>query len=189
MKPIQKLSLLPAMMMITGMITMQSCTPPSTQPAAEMTHGPEITKAVCVLYPTETDSVSGIVTFTKTDSGIMIQAEVKGLTPGKHGFHIHQWGDCSDPQGKSAGGHYNPEGTEHGAPHGNMRHVGDLGNITADDTGHATLTLLDTELTLNGPHTIIGRGMIVHAGEDDLVSQPTGNAGARVACGVIGVAE
>ena len=148
-----------------------------------------ITNAVCVLHPTEGNDVSGIVTFTKTEGGIHIVANVSGLTPGKHGFHIHQYGDCSLPNGKSAGGHFNPDNKKHGAPGDAERHVGDLGNLVADENGNAHYERTDTFISFEGPHSIIGRGIIVHAGEDDLTSQPTGAAGARVACGVIGISK
>lgn len=148
-----------------------------------------ITKAVCVLYPTEGNEVMGTVTFTKADSGVVVVADVQGLTPGKHGFHVHQYGDCSAPDGKSAGGHFNPEDKDHGGPHADMRHVGDLGNLEADQDGKAHYEMTDTKISLSGEHSIIGRAIVVHAGEDDLSSQPTGAAGARVACGVIGIAQ
>jgi Cu-Zn family superoxide dismutase len=141
------------------------------------------------LHPTEGNDVHGIVTFTRSGSNIKIVADVDGLTTGKHGFHIHQWGDCSKPDGTSAGGHFNPENKDHGGVDDMNRHVGDLGNITADENGHAHLEMEDNVISFSGKHSIIGRGIIVHAGEDDLKSQPTGAAGARVACGVIGIAE
>ncbi len=150
---------------------------------------PEINKAVCVLHPTEGNNVSGTVTFTSSGSGVKVVADLQGLAPGKHGFHIHQYGDCSAPDGTSAGGHFNPEGVNHGGPDADVRHVGDLGNVEADADGNAHLELEDQMLSFSGPHSIIGRGIIVHAGEDDLTSQPTGDAGARVACGVIGIAD
>jgi Cu-Zn family superoxide dismutase len=145
--------------------------------------------AVCILYPTEGNETSGIVKFTRTSDGIRIVADVNGLTPGKHGFHIHEFGDCSSLDGKSAGGHFNPDNKKHGAPDDLERHVGDLGNLVAGDDGKAHYERLDKVISLNGPNSIIGRGIIVHAGEDDLTSQPTGNAGARLACGVIGLAK
>ncbi len=162
----------------------------SMQSATNVTE-PEATvnKAVCVLHPTEGNDVHGLVTFTRSGSDIKIVADIEGLAPGKHGFHIHQWGDCSAPDGTSAGGHFNPENTEHGGPSDAERHVGDLGNITAGDDGTAHLEMTDSMIAFSGKHSIIGRGIIVHAGEDDLTSQPTGAAGARVACGVIGIAE
>lgn len=162
----------------------------STQPETNVVD-PEVTvsKAVCVLHPTEGNDVHGLVTFTRTGSDIRIVADVEGLTPGEHGFHIHQWGDCSNLDGTSAGGHFNPESTNHGGPSDAERHVGDLGNITAGEDGTAHLELTDSMIDFSGKHNIIGRAIIVHAGEDDLTSQPTGAAGARVACGVIGIAE
>ena len=157
--------------------------------AHEMKEAVKITKAICVLYPTEGSTVQGEVIFTQTDDGIHVKASLSGLSEGRHGFHIHQYGDCSGADGKTAGGHFNPEDKEHGAPDDEMRHVGDLGNVEAEADGTAMLEYTDSHLTFHGSHSIIGRGIIVHAGEDDLVSQPTGNAGARVACGVIGIAE
>ena len=147
------------------------------------------TRAVAVLHPTAGNEVSGIVTFTTTDKGLKIVADLEGLTPGKHGFHIHEYGDCSALDATSAGGHFNPFNKNHGAPTSMDRHAGDLGNITADETGKAHLDWTDPILKLGGPNSIIGRAVIVHANEDDLHSQPTGNAGPRVACGVIGLAK
>lgn len=146
-------------------------------------------KAICVLYPTEGNDVSGTVTFTREGDDVKIIAEVEGLTPGKHGFHIHEFGDCSASDGTTAGGHYNPENVEHAGPNDAVRHIGDLGNLEADENGNAYLEYTDDMISLHGEHSIIGRGIIVHAGEDDLTSQPTGAAGARVACGVIGIDE
>jgi Cu-Zn family superoxide dismutase len=145
--------------------------------------------AVAVLKPTQGNNVSGTVTFVQKEGHILVSARVTGLTPGKHGFHIHQYGDCSDPKGKSAGGHFNPAGHQHGGPASAKRHVGDLGNLTADQNGSAAKEFKDSVLKLSGPHSILGRGVIVHAKADDLKSQPTGAAGARVACGVVGVAK
>jgi len=149
----------------------------------------DLLSAVCILHPTEGNEVSGIVTFTKTDDGMKIVANLEGLAPGKHGFHIHEYGDCSRLDGKSAGGHFNPDGKKHGAPNSEERHVGDLGNLLANEEGKAYYEMIDSYISFSGPHSIIGRAIIVHAGEDDLTSQPTGAAGARVACGVIGLAK
>ena len=148
-----------------------------------------VTKAVCVLHPTEGNNVTGVVTFTKTDKGMHVVADVHGLAPGKHGFHIHQYGDCTAADGTSTGGHFNPDNMKHGGPMDKVRHEGDMGNIEADAKGDAHLDYVDPMLSFEGEHSIIGRGIIVHAGEDDLKSQPTGAAGARVACGVIGIAK
>lgn len=149
----------------------------------------KINKAVCVLYPTQGNNVTGVITFTKTDEGIKFVADIQGLSAGKHGFHIHEFGDCSATDGTSAGGHFNPEGKNHGAPMDMARHAGDLGNLTADENGIAHLEYIDKMIEFEGEHSIIGRSIIVHQNEDDLKTQPTGNAGARVACGVIGVGK
>jgi Cu-Zn family superoxide dismutase len=155
--------------------------------SAVIQEGPEITKAIAVLHPTKMSTISGNIIFTREDNGIHIIAEINGLSPGKHGFHIHEFGDCSADDATSAGGHFNPENVEHGSPDARIRHVGDLGNIEvgADSSGH--YDRVDTVITFSGLHSIIGRSVVVHEGEDDLTSQPTGNAGSRLGCGVIGI--
>lgn len=146
--------------------------------------------AVAELEPTEGFEAQGTVTFTQVEEGIFVVVDVEGLSgPGERGFHIHEHGDCSAPDGTSAGGHFNPEGASHGAPDGEERHVGDLGNLSVDEDGAAMTEFLDTHLSFEGSTSIIGRGVIIHAGEDDLESQPTGDAGGRVACGVIRAVE
>jgi len=149
----------------------------------------EVTKAVAVLHPTEGNKVHGVVTFAQAGANVKVVAHIEGLTPGKHGFHIHEWGDCSSKDGSAAGGHYNPAGAPHAAPDAAQRHAGDLGNIEANQDGVAHLEFNDSVMKMSGPGSIIGRGMIVHANPDDLKTQPTGNAGGRLACGVIGVAK
>jgi Cu-Zn family superoxide dismutase len=144
-------------------------------------------KAVAVLHPTEGNTARGIVELQRSGSGTTITIRMEGLSPGKHGFHIHQYGDCSSLDGKSAGGHYNPEEARHGGPADKDRHVGDLGNILAGLDGKAVVEILDQRVALDGPHSVIGRAIVVHGGADDLSSQPAGAAGARVACGVIGI--
>ena len=149
----------------------------------------EPSKAIAVLHPTEGSNVHGIVTFTKSGETMKVVADLTGLTPGKHGFHIHEYGDCSSPDAKSAGGHFNPTNSPHAGHDAAQRHVGDMGNIEADASGKAHLELSDNLMTMSGEKSIIGRGVIVHEKADDLHSQPTGDAGGRVACGVIGVAK
>ncbi len=149
----------------------------------------KISHAVCVLHPTEGNVVKGTVWFTEEDGKISIKAELEGLTEGKHGFHIHEYGDCTAADGTSAGGHFNPEGVDHSAHGDAIRHVGDMGNITVGSDGKASLSVRDDKMSFRGKNSIIGRSIIVHAGEDDLKSQPTGDAGGRVACGVIGIAK
>lgn len=148
-----------------------------------------ITKAICVMTPTEGHEVKGLITFTQTDDGILIEADIEGLSEGNHGFHIHEWGDISKSDGTSAGGHFNPDNTDHAGPGDAIRHAGDLGNITADENGKAHYRQIDSLISFTGKNNIIGRSVIIHVGEDDLVSQPTGDAGGRVAQGVIGVAQ
>jgi Cu-Zn family superoxide dismutase len=112
-------------------------------------------------------------------------ATLEGLPPGEHGFHVHENGDCSAPDASSAGGHFNPTQHPHGAPEAPERHMGDLGNITADAGGKAQVTRTFTGVQLDGDNGIVGKAVIVHAAPDDFKTQPTGNAGARLACGVI----
>ena len=149
----------------------------------------EPTKAIAVIHPASGSQVTGTITFTKKDDAILVVADVTGLTPGKHGFHIHEFGDCSAPDATSAGGHFNPTHKQHGAPDAAEHQAGDLGNLQADASGKAHLELRDSTMMLSGENSIIGRAVIVHAKEDDLKSQPVGNAGGRLACGVIGVAK
>lgn len=145
------------------------------------------TAAIAVLVPGSDSHVSGTVNFTQEDGGVHVVADISGLTPGKHGFHIHEKGDLSKPDLSSAGGHFNPEGHHHADRTASERHVGDLGNLEADANGHATVDFVDPALQLSGPHSIIGRAVIVHAKADDLKSQPAGDAGPRIGGGVIGI--
>ena len=139
--------------------------------------------AIAVLSPTEGNDLQGTVTFIQTPEGVRVQANLTGLTAGtEHGFHVHQYGDCSASDGTSAGGHFNPHGADHAGPDAASRHVGDLGN------SEATYDRVDTQLAFEGESSIIGRAVIVHGGTDDLSSQPSGAAGPRIACGVIGIA-
>ena len=140
--------------------------------------------AMAELNPTAGQTVRGTVHFTQVGKQVHVVAEVQGLTPGKHGFHVHETGDCSAPDAKSAGGHFNPMGMKHGAPDDAQRHEGDLGNLIADASGNAHYERMDSSLSFEGTNSIVGRAVIVHAGMDDM-TQPVGNAGARVACGVI----
>jgi len=150
----------------------------------------DVDRAVCAIHGTAgNESVHGTVTFTDRAGGVLIEAKVSGLTPGAHGFHIHQFGDVTGLDGKSAGGHFNPDDEPHAGPNDRHRHVGDLGNLVADAQGNATYSRFDDEVRLRGGHGVIGRAIVIHAGEDDLESQPTGAAGSRVGYGVIGVAK
>jgi Cu-Zn family superoxide dismutase len=141
--------------------------------------------AVAVLSPAPNGKVKGEVRFTEEAEGIRVTANVEGLTPGKHGFHIHEKGDCSPPDFTSAGGHFNPTASKHGSPSDREHHVGDFGNLEANDQGVARLERVFAWLTFKGTNSILNKAVIVHEKADDLTTQPTGNAGGRLACGVI----
>eukprot|EP00164_Ancoracysta_twista_P005477 GFYU01007512.1.p2 GENE.GFYU01007512.1~~GFYU01007512.1.p2 ORF type:complete len:192 (+),score=49.57 GFYU01007512.1:77-652(+) len=151
--------------------------------------------AVCILHPDGGSGVSGVVRLSQGSGGqTKIEGKITGLAPGKHGFHIHEYGDLTEGC-KTAGGHYNPQKKDHGGPFSKNRHVGDLGNVVADKTGLALISHTDKHVQLAGDTSVIGRSLVVHADEDDLGkgghadSKTTGHAGARVACGVIGLAK
>jgi Cu-Zn family superoxide dismutase len=149
----------------------------------------EVLKAVAVVHPASGSKVHGEITFTQKGDTVEIKGEVMGLKPGKHAFHVHEFGDCSSHDAMSTGGHFNPTKMKHGAPDAEERHVGDLGNITADDDGKAKINFKDKIISLHGKNSIIGRAVIIHADADDFKTQPTGNAGARVGSGVVGWAN
>jgi len=145
--------------------------------------------ATAVMNPTEGSKVQGVAHFAKDGEGVRITVNIEGLSPGPHGFHIHEFGDCTSPDASSAGGHFNPTGMPHGGPNAEMHHVGDLGNLVADSNGLAKLEVTNNVLSFEGLNSVIGRSVIVHAQADDLKTQPAGASGARVACGVIGIAK
>ena len=161
--------------------------------AAEHEHGEAwaaVKQAVAVLHPTAGNKCHGTVRFTQDGDSVKVVADIEGLVPGqKHAFHIHQFGDCSTSDGMSASGHYNPENHQHGLPETDNRHAGDLGNLQADNDGKAHYEITVKNISVAGlKNPIVGRGVIVHAKVDD-GGQPVGNAGARIACSVIGVAN
>jgi Cu-Zn family superoxide dismutase len=142
------------------------------------------------LMPTEGYTATAVVHFDEVAGGLVqVSAQIQGLEPGPHGFHIHETGDCSSPDASSAGDHFSPQ--QHPHPHGaptdsaKERHAGDLGNVIANDNGIVVLTDKTFEIDLNGPNSIVGRAVILHEREDDLKTQPAGDAGNPVACGVI----
>ncbi len=149
-----------------------------------------VEKAVAVMHPTQGNRTSGVVSFEQTGEFVKIVADIKGLKPNaKHAIHVHALGDCSAPDAKSAGSHYNPSGHPHGSPRNPVRHAGDLGNLVADNRGEAHYELTVHNISIAGlRNPVIGRAVIIHAGEDKFV-QPTGAAGPRIACGCIGVAK
>ncbi len=142
-------------------------------------------KYICELKATQGNQVKGFVKFIQRKHSVTIRAHVVGLTPGKHGFHIHECGDCSAPDGSSAKGHFNPGKHHHGGPSAEERHAGDLGNLNANDKGVAEYERTDSTIHMTGGDSILNKAVIVHEKVDDYKTQPTGNAGARIACGVI----
>ncbi|MNV25863.1 Superoxide dismutase-like protein YojM precursor [compost metagenome] len=141
------------------------------------------------LAATQGNDVKGTVTFSVVDGKVHVKGQVSGLKPNsEHGFHIHEKGDCSAPDGASAGGHFNPSKEDHGSVASEPHHGGDMPNIKADAQGNAVVDApVSTNVNIGkgDGFDIIGRGLIVHADADDYKTQPTGNAGARLACAVI----
>lgn len=143
-------------------------------------------RAQAVMQPTAGSSVAGEVVFGEVGSKVRVVTEIHGLAPGAHGFHIHEHGDCSATDGSSAGGHFNPTGRLHGNPDLTEHHGGDMPQLIADANGHARLVAyLDGVRLGEGAGNIAGRSVVVHAAADDFKTQPAGNSGARLACGVI----
>lgn len=143
--------------------------------------------ATAKLAPTKGNTTSGSVSFRQSGARVMVSAAVSGLKPGgEHGFHVHEKGDCSSGDGMSTGGHFNPQGKRHGGYPSAERHGGDMPNLRADQYGNASFSVeLDNVTVADGPTSVVGKGVIVHAMADDYKTQPTGNAGARLACGVV----
>ena len=148
--------------------------------------GADGARAVAVLEPTKGNSAAGTVTFTQQGPRVQVNARVTGLKANaEHGFHVHEKGDCSSPDGMSTGGHFNPGGKPHGPPDAE-HHAGDMPSLKGDAQGRADVKFRLTGVSIgSGAADIVGRGLIVHAQPDDYKTQPTGNAGARLACGVI----
>jgi Cu-Zn family superoxide dismutase len=146
------------------------------------------TSAVAYLEPTKGNMAAGRIAFVQQGDKVVISGAVTGLKKdAEHGFHVHEKGDCSSGDGMSAGGHFNPGGKPHGHHGSAERHVGDMPNLKADAYGNATVSSESTLMSVGsgGPNDIVGKGLIVHKDPDDYKTQPTGNAGARVACAVI----
>lgn len=143
------------------------------------------TKAQAVLKTQPGSKLKGLIHFTEKDGVIKVQTMVEGLKPGPHGFHIHEVGDCSAKDFSSAGGHFNPTQEPHAGHDSKSRHVGDLGNLIANNKGTANTTITLENASFSGPNSILGRSVIIHQDKDDLKSQPAGNSGPRIACGII----
>lgn len=170
-----------ALAMASGLSTAQDQQQPADHHQSAEMDLPKL--GIAVLMPTKGSKVRGNLRLVQAGDELRITGRVNNLTPGEHGFHIHQFGDRRGPDGTASGGHFNPTGHEHGAP-GSTSHAGDLGNITANEQGVAKVDITTTDTKL---HFVLGRAFVVHAGKDDLSSQPSGDAGGRVAVGVIGI--
>jgi Cu-Zn family superoxide dismutase len=143
--------------------------------------------AMTMLAPSASASTAqGMVHFQQlADGSVDVQADLTGVPAGTHGFHVHDKGDCGD-NGNAAGGHYNPTSMPHGAPDTASHHAGDFGNVTADANGDVHAHFTTRAITISaGPTSVVGHAVILHANADDLTTQPSGNAGARIACGVV----
>jgi Cu-Zn family superoxide dismutase len=153
---------------------------PAAQPAASMT-------ATATFQAAEGMALDGAIEFTQDAGGVRVTAKLNGVQrAGLHGLHLHETGDCTAHDFTSAGGHFNPTGAPHGCPGDDVRHAGDFGNIeiAADGSGNLDLTT-DMVTVAEGPTSVVGKAVILHEGEDDCVTQPTGNAGGRLACAVV----
>jgi superoxide dismutase, Cu-Zn family len=184
----KKLTLLTGTMLF---FLLSACGPQEHDEMADRDMGydePSVELAVVVIHPTEGNDAEGVVTFTHEDDGVRVHAEISGLDAGgTHGFHIHEYGDCRASDAESAGGHFNPTDQDHGGPMDDERHIGDMGNLEANEDGVAEYEYLDDKIELGGANSVIGYAVVVHEQRDDLESQPVGDAGGRIGCGVIGV--
>jgi Cu-Zn family superoxide dismutase len=145
-------------------------------------------RATASLDPRSGSAVTGHADFVERDRGVEVTVTIAGATPGRHGVHIHQIGDCSDEKAERAGAHWNPDDHPHAGPGAVRRHAGDLGNIEVGADGRGTLTVVAPGLTVRpSTHAVVGHALVVHARPDDLASQPAGSSGPRIACGVIAI--
>jgi len=162
--------------------------PPLPPPPAAEAPKPEPRTLEVTIAAKSGSKLTGKATLTETDGGVHVVLSVEGVAPGgDHGAHIHEKGDCSAADGSSAGGHFNPQGNQHALPTTAKRHLGDLGNLTIgkDGKGSLDITIPGANLQPGDPNSFAGKAIIVHAKKDD-GGQPTGNAGGRIGCGVIG---
>lgn len=167
--------------------TMPATMPPSAMPSTSTAH-----RAVANLAAASGSLVSGKLTLIPMAGGVHASGDIGGLAPNStHGFHVHETGDCSTADASSAGGHFNPTASAHGKAQASLHHAGDIDNIVADASGvaHVNAHLMGVALGGGASNDIAGRAVVVHAAPDDYRSQPAGNSGARIACGVITVLQ
>ena len=184
------LSIKTSLLLLIGIsLALVSCS--RTQQDIGVLSTPTAKQAIATIGPASDSNVTGMAIFTQNGDQITLTIQIQNASPGVHAVHIHESGDCSAPDGTSAGGHWNPTGVAHGKWREGEFHLGDIGNITVgeDGTGSIELTTDLWEIGTGSDVDIVGRGIIVHAGADDFTSQPSGNAGARIGCGAIALAE
>jgi len=174
-----------------GPSTEETAPPPEEEAepqAPEAAAKPGAGEALAELAPKSGSEVTGQAAFFTEGDKVTLSLSIQNLPPGVHAVHIHEHGDCSAEDGSSAGGHWNPMGHDHGKWNQTPFHMGDLGNVTADEYGNGALSITTSLWTIGTGQAddIVGKSIIVHASADDYVTQPTGNAGGRIACGVIG---
>ncbi|MDQ5857049.1 MAG: superoxide dismutase family protein [Acidobacteriota bacterium] len=155
--------------------------------ASRATTPPADAQARATIEPRSGSNVRGWAAFKdRSTGGVRVDVHIENAPPGVHGLHVHERGDCSAPDASSAGGHFNPGGMPHAAPGESRRHAGDLGNITIEANGTGHLELVTDLLTVRpGPNSVVGKSVIFHEKADDMTTQPTGNAGGRLGCGVV----
>ena len=176
----------PMMILLIAVTTaLVSCD--AVQDLADLLPPPQSARAHAVIGSTSGSEVTGTAVFVQTGDTITLTVEIQNAEPGLHGVHIHEFGDCSAPDGTSAGGHWNPTNSAHGKWGEGEFHLGDIGNIMVGDDGTGTIELTTDlwELGTGSIRDVVGKGIIVHAGADDFTSQPSGAAGARIGCGAI----
>ncbi len=176
--------LLSPLLCVVAAAALTACASNTTQPAAKA-EAKKPAGITATLAPTSADSkAKGNLKFAQTANGVVVSGTVEGLTPGWHAFHVHEKGSCADA-GNAAGGHWNPTHKAHGMHGAGEHHVGDMPPLFADAKGVASIDITSQTLALSGANSIIGKAVIVHANDDDYSAQPAGNAGARIACGII----
>lgn len=173
----------PAALLIAGLA---ACSMPGPSASASSSASPTASRAMAPLQAKSGSQVGGTIFFTEQPGGVRVVARVTGLKPNQeHGFHVHEKGDCTASDAMSAGGHFNPTAQPHG-PQAMAHHGGDMPALKADAVGNAEATFMIEGVTLGGATDgVVGRAVVVHAQPDDYKTQPTGNSGGRIACGVI----
>jgi Cu-Zn family superoxide dismutase len=190
-QPIEKLMALSLAALLTGCGQQEPpATPPDAAPPAPSADTPPAsTTATVQLTPTQGNTANGSLALTAEGESVRLTGTIQGLPPnGQFGFHIHEKGDCSAPDASSAGEHFNPANAQHGNPHGAAHHAGDMLNLTSDAQGVAQVDTGADGATLNRglASDVQGRALVLHEKADDYATQPSGDSGARIACGVIG---